>query len=86
MAGSSFWMEPPIFSTQLETNLSSIERVIDLAYEKGVPVILNPAPVQPVDDVLLSKVAMVTPNEVEAEIMTGIPVTDEDSADRAAAW
>lgn len=72
--------------TQLETNLSSIERVIDLAYEKGVPVILNPAPVQPVDDVLLSKVAMVTPNEVEAEIMTGIPVTDEDSADRAAAW
>ena len=37
-------------------------------------------------NILLSKVAMVTPNEVEAEIMTGIPVTDEDSADRAAAW
>ncbi len=72
--------------TQLETNLSSIERIINLAYEKGVPVILNPAPVQPVKDELLSKVAMVTPNEVEAEIMTGIPVTDENSADCAAAW
>lgn len=42
--------------TQLETNISSIDRAVRLAYEKGVKVILNPAPVQPVKDVLLSMV------------------------------
>ena len=48
--------------------------------------ILNPAPVQPVKDVLLSMVDLVTPNEVEAEIMTGIPVSDKAAADQAAKW
>lgn len=72
--------------TQLETNISSIDRAVRLAYEKGVKVILNPAPVQPVKDVLLSMVDLVTPNEVEAEIMTGIPVSDKAAADQAAKW
>lgn len=72
--------------TQLETNISSIDRAVRLAYEKGVKVILNPAPVQPVKDVLLSMVDLVTPNEVEAEIMTGIPVPDKAAADQAAKW
>lgn len=72
--------------TQLETNMSSIEQVIDLAYNKGVKVILNTAPVQPVTDELLSKVWLVTPNEVEAEILTGVKVDSEESADRAAEW
>ncbi len=72
--------------TQLETNMSSIEQVIDLAYNKGVKVILNTAPVQPVTDELLSKVWLVTPNEVEAEILTGVKVDSEESADKAAEW
>lgn len=71
---------------QLEINMSAIIRAIDLAERMGVKVILNPAPAQAVDDAMLAKVTMVTPNEVEAEIMTGIPVTDEVSADKAAAW
>ena len=37
-------------------------------------------------DVLLSMVDLVTPNEVEAEIMTGIPVSDKAAADQAAKW
>ena len=70
--------------TQLETNLSSVEKVIDIAYEKGVKIILNTAPVQPVSDSILSKVDLITPNEVEAEILTGIPVDREENAGRAA--
>lgn len=76
--------EADILLTQLETNMSSIEKVIGMAYEKGKQIILNTAPVQPVSDALLKKVSIVTPNEVEAGILTGIPVTDQESASKAA--
>lgn len=72
--------------TQLETNISSIEKVIDIAFEKGVKVILNTAPVQPISDEILKKVDLITPNEVEAEILTGVCVDSEESANRAADW
>ncbi len=72
--------------TQLETNISSIEKVIDIAYKNGVKVILNTAPVQPISDEVLSKVDLITPNEVEAEILTGICVDSKEAADKAAEW
>ena len=62
---------------QLETNMSSTEKVINIAYNNGVKVILNTAPVQPISDELLNKVDIVTPNEVEAEILTGIKIETE---------
>ena len=72
--------------TQLETNVSSVERIVDIAYKKGVKVILNTAPVQPIEDELLSKIDLITPNEVEAEILTGVKVDSEEAADQAAQW
>ncbi len=72
--------------TQLETNLSAIEKVIDIAYENGVKVILNTAPVQPISDDILKKVDLITPNEVEAEILTGICIDSEENAKKAAEW
>ena len=75
-----------ILLTQLETNMSSIRRVIEMAHGMGKTIILNTAPVQPVADNLLAKVTIVTPNEVEAGILTGIPVTDAESACKAAEW
>lgn len=72
--------------TQLETNVSAVERIVSLATRKGVKVILNTAPVQPIGDDLLNKVYLITPNEVEAEILTGIPVNSQEDADRAADW
>ena len=56
----------------------------ELAKEHGAKVILNPAPYQKVSDEFLSKIFLVTPNENEAEEMTGVPVTDLASASRAA--
>ena len=75
-----------ILLTQLETNMRSIEGVIDMAHAAGKTIILNTAPVQPVEDALLSKVTIVTPNEVEASILTGVKVVDEQSAAQAADW
>lgn len=70
--------------TQLETNLSSIESVINTAFENKVKVILNTAPIQEIDDALLKKVYIVTPNEVEAEYLTNVKVKDLNTAIEAA--
>lgn len=72
--------------TQLETNVSAANRVIDIAHKNDTKVILNTAPVQPIDDEILKKVYLITPNEVEAEILTGIPVDSKENADKAADW
>lgn len=83
---SSVLEESEYLLTQLETNVSAVERIVALAEKKGVKVILNPAPVQKISDMVLSKIDIITPNEVEAEILTGIPVTDEENAKKAADW
>lgn len=72
--------------TQLETNVSATNRVIDIAHKNHTKVILNTAPVQPIEGEVLKKVYLITPNEVEAEIITGIPVDSKENADKAADW
>ena len=70
---------------QLEVNQDANEAVVKLAGECGCRVILNTAPYQPVSDEFLSQVYMVTPNEVEAEMMTGVKVDSLEAAKKAAA-
>ncbi len=72
--------------TQLETSASSIKKIIEMSKELGTKIILNTAPIQPIDDSLLDGLFLVTPNEVEAQIMTGVEVVDEDTATLAADW
>ena len=50
-----------------------------------MPVVLNPAPACPLEDRLLRRIAVLTPNEHEAEILSGIAVADERGAREAAA-
>ena len=69
---------------QLEVPLETVEFAARLAHDSGVPFVLNPAPAQKLDTELLAMVDVLTPNETEAEILTGLKVTDENSA-RAAA-
>ena len=73
-----------ILLTQLEVNMDATEAVVAMAHRYGVKTILNTAPVQPVSDEMLQCVSMITPNEVEAEILTGIPIDSETNALRAA--
>jgi ribokinase len=61
-----------------------MRHAVALAHAAGVPVILNPAPARPLDAGLLAQVAILTPNETEAELLTGLAVTDESSAASAA--
>jgi ribokinase len=70
---------------QLETPLATVAATVKLAQAKGVPVILNPAPAQPLPDRVLARVTYLTPNETECAILTGItPDAGGKQANRAA--
>jgi ribokinase len=69
---------------QLETPLETVQAAAELAARAGVRVILNPAPARPLPDTLLKRVSILTPNESEAELLTGIKVDSEAAAGKAA--
>lgn len=69
---------------QLEVNLDMLEKVITIAHDHDVSVVLDPAPIQELDDEFLKKINIITPNEVEASVLTNIEVIDEEDAEKAA--
>jgi len=69
---------------QLEIPLDVVQFALVLAKKHGVKTILNPAPARVVGDDFLRLVDIITPNETEAEILTGIRPVDESSAREAA--
>lgn len=71
---------------QLEVNQDANDIVAGFAKESSVKVIVNTAPYQPVSDGFLSGVYLVTPNETEAEALTGVHVEDIADARRAAGY
>jgi ribokinase len=80
-----FETEPSdLFLLQLEIPVSTVEFVAQKASSKGNRVILNPAPARQLSDDLLNCLFLITPNETEAELLTGIKVHDVVSAEKAA--
>jgi len=73
-----------LFLMQLEIPLATVEAAAEKAWLAGNRVILNPAPAQKLSDNLLKCLYLITPNETEAEILTGKKVTDIKSAESAA--
>ncbi|MBP7022885.1 MAG: ribokinase [Bacteroidales bacterium] len=69
---------------QLEIPIETVEFAAAMASKKGGRVILNPAPARTLSEKLLKSLYMITPNKVEAEMLSGIKVTDWESAKRAA--
>lgn len=69
---------------QLETNFDALSKAIDIAHRAGVTVVLNPAPAAQVPEEIFSKVDIVTPNETEAQALTGVSVKTQEDAARAA--
>lgn len=69
---------------QLESPLDSVLAAARIARASHTQVILNPAPATQLSDELLALIDIITPNETEAEILTGIAVNDDDDAARAA--
>ncbi|MBQ7623098.1 MAG: bifunctional hydroxymethylpyrimidine kinase/phosphomethylpyrimidine kinase, partial [Bacteroidales bacterium] len=79
MAGAEYLL------LQLEVPMQTVERAAELAGSLGLKVVLNPAPMKPLSDSLLSRLFLITPNETEAERLTGIHIENEEDAARAAA-
>ena len=74
-----------VFVTQLEQPLEAAVRGLEIAKAAGVTTILNPAPARDLPDAVLGLCDYLTPNETEAEALTGLPVRDADEARAAAA-
>ena len=69
---------------QLETPLETVAAATKMANANDIPVIINPAPAAPLPDSILEGLFCTTPNETEAEALTGVAVTDQQSAIAAA--
>jgi ribokinase len=76
--------EADIILMQLEIPMGTVEFVAQTANEKNKKVILNPAPAQPLSAQLISNLYIITPNETEAEMISGITITTDESAFEAA--
>ena len=73
-----------ILLLQLEIPMETNEYCARLATDNGLKVILNPAPAQSLSDTLLRNTWLISPNEIEAEEITGMAINDIDSANLAA--
>ena len=73
-----------VFMTQLEQSLDAAGTALSFAKEGGAITILNPAPAQPLGENILQLCDFVTPNEIEAEQITGTPVKSINDAEIAA--
>lgn len=69
---------------QLEIPMEVVHFVVDYASSKGVKVILNPAPANILTPELLQKIDILTPNKTEASMISGISVTNMETAKKAA--
>ncbi|MHA3980157.1 ribokinase [Halovulum sp. GXIMD14794] len=73
-----------VFMTQLEQPLDAAMHGLSLAREAGVTTILNPAPAADLPEGMLPLCSYLTPNETEAEALSGLPVASLEDARRAA--
>ena len=73
-----------IILLQLEIPIQTVEAAAAMAYRLGKKVVLNPAPASKLSAGLLETLYAITPNETEAEAISGIRITDEHTAEEAA--
>jgi len=73
-----------IFLTQLETPVETIEYLARYSKLTDQPLIINPAPAQELSDAVLEGLFLITPNETEAKLLTGISVENAISMEEAA--
>ncbi|MDQ6479336.1 ribokinase [Dyadobacter sp. LHD-138] len=69
---------------QLEIPLETVRYIVEKCRSLQIKLVLNPAPAKPVDDDLLNGLYLITPNETETEILTGIVPDSPESLKKAA--
>jgi ribokinase len=77
-------LQASIILVQLEIPIETIGYVADFAKQHHKKLILNPAPACVLPDELLNKITVITPNEKEASMLTGVEIIDIDAAKQAA--
>jgi len=73
-----------IILLQLEIPIETVEYAAQIASRNNIKVILNPAPAQKLSNSILKKIHILTPNETETEILTGVKVMNANTAEKAA--
>ncbi|WP_298262173.1 ribokinase [uncultured Litoreibacter sp.] len=73
-----------VFMTQLEQPMAAAFEGLRMARLAGVTTVLNPAPAAEISQEMLELCDYITPNETETEALTGVAVTDESTARKAA--
>ncbi|EBO3633851.1 DeoR family transcriptional regulator [Salmonella enterica] len=73
-----------VLLVQLENNFNATKAIIDIAHKMGKIVILNPAPFSHEVISCLHNVDVITPNETEASLLSGVEIINMDSAKEAA--
>ncbi|MEA5258402.1 ribokinase [Arcicella aquatica] len=81
---SAIFEKEDLILMQLETPLETVEYVVNKFHQTEATIILNPAPATPLKEDILKYLTVITPNETEAEILTGISVVNEDGLRKAA--
>jgi ribokinase len=77
-------IEAKVLLLQLEIPLDTVIHAAKWGKQKGMTVILNPAPARELPDELIANVDCILPNETELSLLTGIPITDISSTEKAA--
>lgn len=76
--------EGDILLIQLETPITTVEYAVKKAYEKGMSVVLNPAPAQSLPESLFRYLYLITPNRIEAEMLTKMKIESDSDIEEAA--
>lgn len=76
--------EAEILLVQLEVPMPTVCKAVELAAKHGLKVVLNPAPVAPIPEHIFPMLYLITPNETEAQKLTGVRVNTADDAVAAA--
>ena len=79
-ASAAVLAQAAMLVVQLEVPMPVVQRAIEIAHAAGVPVLLNPGPARPLPECLWPQIDILVPNESEAELLSGLAVTDVDSA------
>jgi ribokinase len=83
-AGPQTFSKARLLLLQFEVPVETVVHAARAAKEKGLRVLLNPAPAHPIPEELLAKIDLLIPNETELSLLSGMPVRDASTAEQAA--
>jgi ribokinase len=75
-----------LLMVQMEVNMDATYKAMKIAYDNNIRIVMNPAPAQKIPNVVYEMIDYLTPNETEAEILTGMRTDSLEDIKSAADW